>query len=120
MKIDRFSICDSAGVWEQTNNDIIDNILSSIDVYIGDTIPPQAVVNILVVVLQFIQTYYSNTVQYTTGTTLISTQTEWLTPDNADESAIILCDDILSSKIVLQGNTQHGYRQFSNITIADL
>jgi len=120
MTIDRATICDSANDWVQTSNNILDATLSSIDVYIGDTVPPGAIINILIVDNSFNQTYYSNPVEYVSGTTLINAQTEWLPPDSADEGAIILCDDIFSEKVTLQGNTQHGYRQFSNITLADL
>lgn len=120
MIIDRFSICHTPDTWRLTSNALMNKSLISVEIYISDIAPVVFATNIFIVELSSTQQISGNSVDYKIGTTLINSAQDWLPPDDSSDSAFILCNDILSPRQTLQGNTQHGYKQFSNITIADL
>lgn len=117
MKIERFSICNPPAQWTMKSNELIDTAFESIEIYTGDSGPTTVSVNIWIISSIATTDYYSNLIDYSSGTTLIKTNNEWRPPDDVNESAFILCDDLFADRITLQGNTQFGYKQFSNITI---
>lgn len=122
MKIDRFSICQTPDDWRLSSNTLMDENLIKVQIYISDLEPIEFTTNIYVVEFSSTQELFGNSVDYKIGTVLINSEYEWRPPDDSSssDSAFILCDDIFSEKVTLQGNTQHGYREFSNITLDDL
>ena len=120
MKIDRFSICQTPDDWRLSSNTLMDESLIKVQIYISDSEPIEFTTNIYVVEFSTTQELFGNSFDYKIGTALIDSEYEWRPPDDSSDSAFILCDSILSDRQTLQGNTQHGYKEFSNITIADL
>lgn len=111
-KLTRFSICHSPELWRNNCNEIIASTTGKQNLFIGDVDPSPN--GIFIWIISGETSIGPET--FASGTNIIFGN-RWAPPDDVNESAFILCDDLFADRITLQGNTQFGYKQFSNITL---